>query len=80
MEDQCLSASVAFLQDAGLYTGDGSVDVKGRPALKRTTGNWKACFFILGNFLADAYTRNLWRIIWHSHILLPTLFFCLIYD
>lgn len=36
-------------QDVGLYTGDGSVDVKGRPALKGTTGNWKACFFILGN-------------------------------
>ncbi|KAM0884711.1 hypothetical protein ACQ4PT_030807 [Festuca glaucescens] len=35
--------------DAGLYTGDGSVDIKGRPATRRTTGNWRACFFILGN-------------------------------
>ncbi|KAJ3685175.1 hypothetical protein LUZ61_014339 [Rhynchospora tenuis] len=30
------------------YTGDGSVDLKGRPILKHKTGNWKACFFILG--------------------------------
>ncbi|CAM0872168.1 unnamed protein product [Alopecurus aequalis] len=35
--------------DASLYTGDGSVDIKGRPATRRTTGNWRACFFILGN-------------------------------
>ncbi|KAK7399862.1 hypothetical protein VNO78_11056 [Psophocarpus tetragonolobus] len=31
------------------YTGDGSVDYKGRPVLKQNTGNWKACPFILGN-------------------------------
>ncbi|KAF2938219.1 hypothetical protein DAI22_03g102200 [Oryza sativa Japonica Group] len=36
-------------QDANLYTGDGSVDIKGRPALKHATGNWRACFFILGD-------------------------------
>ncbi|VAI07952.1 unnamed protein product [Triticum turgidum subsp. durum] len=35
-------------QDASVYTGDGSVDIKGRPAARRTTGNWRACFFILG--------------------------------
>ncbi|XP_047089525.1 protein NRT1/ PTR FAMILY 8.3-like isoform X2 [Lolium rigidum] len=35
--------------DASLYTGDGSVDIKGRPATRRTTGNWRACFFILGD-------------------------------
>uniref|UniRef100_A0ACD5TVL7 Uncharacterized protein n=1 Tax=Avena sativa TaxID=4498 RepID=A0ACD5TVL7_AVESA len=34
--------------DASLYTGDGSVDIKGRPATRLTTGNWRACFFILG--------------------------------
>ncbi|KAE8799672.1 Peptide transporter PTR2 [Hordeum vulgare] len=34
--------------DASLYTGDGSVDIKGRPATRRTTGNWRACCFILG--------------------------------
>ncbi|CAI9768468.1 unnamed protein product [Fraxinus pennsylvanica] len=31
-----------------LYTGDGSVDIKGNPVLKRNTGNWRACPFILG--------------------------------
>ncbi|XP_048571872.1 protein NRT1/ PTR FAMILY 8.3-like isoform X3 [Triticum urartu] len=35
-------------QDASVYTGDGSVDIKGRPATRRATGNWRACFFILG--------------------------------
>ncbi|CAL5427824.1 unnamed protein product [Camellia sinensis] len=34
---------------SGLYTGDGSVDIKGKPVLKSNTGNWRACFFILGN-------------------------------
>ncbi|XP_059446534.1 protein NRT1/ PTR FAMILY 8.3-like [Corylus avellana] len=32
----------------GLYTGDGSVDFKGKPVLKRNTGLWKACPFVLG--------------------------------
>ncbi|GAA0185530.1 transporter [Lithospermum erythrorhizon] len=31
-----------------LYTGDGSVDIKGNPVLKTETGNWRACPFILG--------------------------------
>ncbi|CAM0872167.1 unnamed protein product [Alopecurus aequalis] len=34
--------------DASLCTGDGSVDIKGRPAARHTTGDWQACFFILG--------------------------------
>ncbi|CAN6295860.1 unnamed protein product [Urochloa humidicola] len=36
-------------QDDGLITGDGSVDIRGCPAPKHTTGNWRACFSILGN-------------------------------
>ncbi|KAJ8760584.1 hypothetical protein K2173_015251 [Erythroxylum novogranatense] len=32
----------------GLYTGDGSVDISGKPVLKQRTGNWRACPFILG--------------------------------
>ncbi|RLN18175.1 protein NRT1/ PTR FAMILY 8.3-like isoform X1 [Panicum miliaceum] len=36
-------------QDADLITGDGSVDIKGRPAPKHTTGNWRACFSILAS-------------------------------
>uniref|UniRef100_A0A0E0M4Z6 Major facilitator superfamily (MFS) profile domain-containing protein n=1 Tax=Oryza punctata TaxID=4537 RepID=A0A0E0M4Z6_ORYPU len=30
------------------YTCDGTVDIDKRPALKQCTGNWRACFFILG--------------------------------
>ncbi|XP_042501746.1 protein NRT1/ PTR FAMILY 8.3-like [Macadamia integrifolia] len=32
----------------GPYTGDGSVDINGKPVLKQNTGNWRACPFILG--------------------------------
>ncbi|VAH88544.1 unnamed protein product [Triticum turgidum subsp. durum] len=38
-------------QDASLYTGDGSVDIKGRPATRCDTGNWRACVFILGLYM-----------------------------
>ncbi|XP_014509409.1 protein NRT1/ PTR FAMILY 8.3-like [Vigna radiata var. radiata] len=31
------------------YTGDGTEDFRGRPVLKKNTGNWRACPFILGN-------------------------------
>uniref|UniRef100_A0A0D9XH90 Major facilitator superfamily (MFS) profile domain-containing protein n=1 Tax=Leersia perrieri TaxID=77586 RepID=A0A0D9XH90_9ORYZ len=39
-----------LLQEEGdsEYTGDGSVDINNQPALKRSTGNWRACFMILG--------------------------------
>ncbi|XP_022641640.1 protein NRT1/ PTR FAMILY 8.1-like [Vigna radiata var. radiata] len=33
----------------GLYTEDGTVDIKKQPANKLKTGGWKACRFILGN-------------------------------
>jgi peptide/histidine transporter 3/4 len=36
-------------ESSGLYTGDGSTDVNGKPVLKENTGTWKACPFILGN-------------------------------
>ncbi|XP_020236077.1 protein NRT1/ PTR FAMILY 8.1 [Cajanus cajan] len=32
-----------------IYTEDGTVTVSGKPAIKKKTGNWKACYFILGN-------------------------------
>eukprot|EP00252_Welwitschia_mirabilis_P007133 TRINITY_DN1822_c0_g1_i7.p1 TRINITY_DN1822_c0_g1~~TRINITY_DN1822_c0_g1_i7.p1 ORF type:complete len:356 (-),score=35.52 TRINITY_DN1822_c0_g1_i7:1962-3029(-) len=35
--------------DGQNYTGDGSVDIKGRPSVRKNTGTWKACPFILGN-------------------------------
>ncbi|KAF5450120.1 hypothetical protein F2P56_030496 [Juglans regia] len=37
------------LQQNDEVTGDGSVDIKGRPVLKNSTGKWKACPFILGS-------------------------------
>ncbi|GAB4848161.1 hypothetical protein Ancab_002828 [Ancistrocladus abbreviatus] len=49
-EDEGLLMEDGLLQDEGnqLYTGDGSVDFKGKPILKQKTGNWRACPFILG--------------------------------
>ncbi|KAH6810004.1 peptide transporter 3 [Perilla frutescens var. frutescens] len=32
----------------GDYTQDGTLDLKGRPVLRSTTGKWKACYFIVG--------------------------------
>ncbi|KAL5228559.1 hypothetical protein ABZP36_016824 [Zizania latifolia] len=34
---------------ADIYTQDGTVDVKGNPAVKKNTGNWRACPYILAN-------------------------------
>ncbi|KAI4970410.1 hypothetical protein ZWY2020_001324 [Hordeum vulgare] len=35
-------------EECSRYTGDGTVDINAQPALKQSTGNWRACFFILG--------------------------------
>ncbi|RWR92113.1 protein NRT1/ PTR FAMILY 8.1-like protein [Cinnamomum micranthum f. kanehirae] len=32
-----------------MYTKDGTVDIHDNPSVKKKTGNWKACPFILGN-------------------------------
>uniref|UniRef100_A0A0D9UWM0 Major facilitator superfamily (MFS) profile domain-containing protein n=1 Tax=Leersia perrieri TaxID=77586 RepID=A0A0D9UWM0_9ORYZ len=34
---------------ADMYTQDGTVDMKGNPATKKNTGNWRACPYILAN-------------------------------
>ncbi|XP_031121612.1 protein NRT1/ PTR FAMILY 8.3-like [Ipomoea triloba] len=49
-EDRVLLERGLLQQDESsrIFTGDGSVDRKGDPALKTTTGNWRACPFILG--------------------------------
>ncbi|XP_019179383.1 PREDICTED: protein NRT1/ PTR FAMILY 8.3-like [Ipomoea nil] len=49
-EDRLLLERGLLQQDESsrIFTGDGSVDRKGDPALKTTTGNWRACPFILG--------------------------------
>lgn len=36
------------VEEDGLYTEDGTVDIKNQPANKLKTGGWKACRFILG--------------------------------
>uniref|UniRef100_A0ACD5X2Y6 Uncharacterized protein n=1 Tax=Avena sativa TaxID=4498 RepID=A0ACD5X2Y6_AVESA len=35
-------------EEGSMYTSDGTVDSNKQPALKQSTGNWRACFFILG--------------------------------
>lgn len=37
------------MEEKDVYTEDGTVDIHKNPANKKTTGNWKACRFILGN-------------------------------
>ncbi|MED6124017.1 hypothetical protein PIB30_055085 [Stylosanthes scabra] len=51
VDDDSSVVEQGLLQDeeSRRYTGDGSVDFKGRPVLKENTGNWRACPFILGN-------------------------------
>ncbi|MBA0636124.1 hypothetical protein Godav_025702 [Gossypium davidsonii] len=48
-ERSLLEAELNQAESNGLYTGDGSVDFNGNPVLKQSTGNWRACPFILGN-------------------------------
>ncbi|XP_050275693.1 protein NRT1/ PTR FAMILY 8.3-like isoform X1 [Quercus robur] len=49
-EESSVLEDDALLQNdsSGPYTGDGSVNIKGNPVLKNSTGKWKACPFILG--------------------------------
>ncbi|KAJ4973361.1 hypothetical protein NE237_006535 [Protea cynaroides] len=49
-EEERLLLEVGLIENAsrGQYTGDGSVDINGKPVLKQNTGNWRACLFILG--------------------------------
>ena len=37
------------------YTQDGTVDLKGRPISRSNTGGWRACSFIVGNYVYIAY-------------------------
>ncbi|KAM0921846.1 hypothetical protein ACQ4PT_006577 [Festuca glaucescens] len=51
-------------EEGSRYTSDGTVDSKKQPALKQSTGNWRACFFILGAEFSEclcffAVARNL---------------------
>lgn len=44
------SSSMNGEEECCEYTLDGSVDIKGRPAIKGRTGGWIAGTLILGNF------------------------------
>lgn len=44
---------------ADKYTKDGTTDIHGRPVLKKETGNWRACPYILGTSL-DLLEQCLW--------------------
>ncbi|PON63695.1 Proton-dependent oligopeptide transporter [Trema orientale] len=37
------------MAEEDIYTKDGTTDFRSRPAIKKETGTWKACPFILGN-------------------------------
>ncbi|KAK1396646.1 putative peptide-transporting ATPase [Heracleum sosnowskyi] len=41
------------IEEDGLYTEDGTVDYLGNAANRRTTGNWKACSYILGTEFSE---------------------------
>ncbi|KAI4313594.1 hypothetical protein L6164_026558 [Bauhinia variegata] len=59
LEEPRSSLGDGLLQNGNhLYTGDRSVNSKGEPALKRTTGKWKACSFIIGAFFCDHLSGN----------------------
>ncbi|CAI8604853.1 unnamed protein product [Vicia faba] len=60
VEDDSSRLEEALIQDeeSKLYTGDGSVDFKGRPVLKKNTGNWKACPFILAISASNSEFRG----------------------
>lgn len=50
--DDC--SEVPLIEDEDVVESqvqDSSVDYKGRPALRATTGSWKASYFIIGNFI-----------------------------
>ncbi|RLN41425.1 protein NRT1/ PTR FAMILY 8.3-like [Panicum miliaceum] len=42
------------LQDHERYTCNGSVDLRGNPASRKRTGNWRACYSILGGEFCGA--------------------------
>ncbi|CAN6311660.1 unnamed protein product [Urochloa humidicola] len=57
--------------EASQYTSDGTVDINNQPALKQSTGNWRACFMILGAEFTEcmaffAIGKNLVRFLTHE--------------
>ncbi|CAM0872171.1 unnamed protein product [Alopecurus aequalis] len=52
-EQQILLARATQPENFDEYTGDGSVNYRGRPVLKHNTGNWRACSLILGTEVCE---------------------------
>lgn len=48
-------------EESSYYSQDGSVDFKGRPAVKAKTGGWTAGFLILGELKLPSIS------LWSSH-------------
>ncbi|KAL6854411.1 hypothetical protein ACP4OV_019314 [Aristida adscensionis] len=46
--ERLLNHDLPAEEEGSEYTSDGTVDINKRPALRRTTGHWRACFWILG--------------------------------
>lgn len=47
----------------GPYTEDGSVDIHGRPALRRRSGNWRASAIIMGEICLKIVSISLVHLI-----------------
>lgn len=47
MGDFCNTESIMEVEE-DMYTEDGTTDHRNNPAIKRETGTWKACPYILG--------------------------------
>ncbi|KAG2550036.1 protein NRT1/ PTR FAMILY 8.3-like isoform X2 [Panicum virgatum] len=47
-EERPLIRHLSPQDEASQYTSDGTVDINDQPARKQSTGNWRACFMILG--------------------------------
>ncbi|CAN6305659.1 unnamed protein product [Urochloa humidicola] len=57
--------------EASQYASNGTVDINNQPALKQSTGNWRACFMILGAEFTEcmaffAIGKNLVRFLTHE--------------
>ncbi|CAL4915939.1 unnamed protein product [Urochloa decumbens] len=54
-EERPLIPHLPSQDEDSLYTCDGTVDINNQPALKQTTGNWRACFLILGTEFVECF-------------------------
>ncbi|CAN6318959.1 unnamed protein product [Urochloa humidicola] len=54
-EERPLVPHLTSQGEDSLHTSDGTVDFNNQPALKRTTGNWRACFLILGTEFVECF-------------------------